>query len=473
MARILFLQNIMYEFPSTTQLSAILKQNSHICDVYISNNKNKIIREVEEFKPDIVAFNCTTGVHNWSIQIASEIKREINVITFFGGTHPTYYPEMIENESVDVICRGEGDLALLKFADSLDKKKDITKIGNLWIKKNGIIYKNDILHLIEDLDALPFPDREIYYNKYKLLKNESRKSFLTTRGCPYRCSFCYHSGLKKIYNKKGRYIRRRGVDNVINEIKHVKENYALNTVYFIDDIFNLDRKWIKEFLKKYKKDINLPFICLVRADLIDKEIAKLFNEANCKCLFFGVESGNENLRNGLLKKDLTNEEIITAAYLLKKYKIKFRTYNMIGLPGESVDDAFRTIELNARINTDYPWCSIYQPYPGTELANYSEYNRMVKNDANSIEPYFASSQLKDFSNEFINLHRLFILSVKFPSLIPLIKRVVKFPPNPFFDLIFAVSYFYTYVGSENLSILRALFLGVRSVKSIFGVRYAV
>ena len=219
MVRILFLQNILYEFPSTTQLSALLKQAGHECEVLISTEEESVLKEVEAYQPHIVAFTCTTGAHHWPLKMAKSIKRKHpHVQTFFGGTHPTYFPEMIQEDGVDVICRGEGESAFIEFVDGLEEGKVSPHIANLWVKEGAQIVKNGLGPLLQDLDALPTPDREIYYRRYPFLRDEPRKSFSTTRGCSYRCSFCFHSGLQPMTKGKGKYVRRRSVDRVLAEV---------------------------------------------------------------------------------------------------------------------------------------------------------------------------------------------------------------------------------------------------------------
>lgn len=186
---------------------------------------------------------------------------------------------------------------------------------------------------------------------------------------------------------------------------------------------------------------------------------------------FGIETGNEALRNNLLKKSLSNKDIIRCAKLLKKYKIKFRTYNMLGLPDETIENSFETLQLNALIRADYPWCSIFQPYEGTELGEYALKHGYLSADYNpeDIPSYYGKSvmQNKKDIDQMINLQRFFIVGVKFPVLIPLIKKLIKLPPNKFYEMIFVVSYGYTLARGENVSIVNFFWEGLRTVKKFF------
>ena len=206
--RILFLQDVAYDYIGTMQMSANLKKAGHECDVLIWEKERSFWNEFEKFNPDIVCFSVISGWHKTSIEKAKEIKQRSNALIVSGGTHPTYFPEVLNEDSVDVICRGEGDVALVELADKYEKGKDITKIKDLWVKKNGKIFQNELRELVEDLDSLPFLDRDIYYKRYKFLREIPTKRFMTGRGCVANCTFCYNPTIKKMYKGKGKYVRK-------------------------------------------------------------------------------------------------------------------------------------------------------------------------------------------------------------------------------------------------------------------------
>jgi radical SAM superfamily enzyme YgiQ (UPF0313 family) len=470
MSRVLFIQDIGYEHIGTMYLAAVLKQHNHQCDILIDNLEDDIIEKVKVYKPDLVGLSVATGAQQWSLNIAEEIKSVLDCKIIFGGPHPTYFPEIIKYEQVDYICRGEGEYALLELAEAIKDGRNASGIRNIWSKKGNQVIKNEIRGLIADLDALPFPDRSIYY-KYSYIRKMPQKRFMATRGCPYNCSFCFNCALKMIYRGKGDYVRGRSVKNVISEIINVKNEYTVKTVFFDDDTFTLDYKWIFDFLREYRENVKLPFICLLRANLVTEELIREFKISGCRTVFFGVETGNEKIRNGLLKKNLSNQDIINAAGILHKYKIRFKTYNMLGLPDETMDTALETLRLNAKIKTDYPWCSIFQPYPSTELGEYAIQKGDVSEgfSCNDIQPYYSKSMLvnKKDIKQIINLQKFFIAGIKFPFLIPLIKKLIKLPPNIIFDFIFILGYAYTYVGSEDINILNSFAEGIKSIKKLY------
>jgi len=475
MARIAFVQNLVFEYLGTMYLSSVLKNKGHKVNVFIDQGRHlyKMIGEIKNFNPDIIGFSCTTGVHLWGVKAAGLLKKEFsNVKIIFGGPHSTFFPEIINEPSVDIICRGEGEYALLELADKIDSGKDYHSILNLWVKKDGVIFKNEIRPLIANLDELPFPDRSLYIRKHPSL-NKSQKKFIVGRGCPFSCSYCFNPSLRELYKGKGSYVRLRNVENVIREIKEVKNEYRTKLFYIQDDTFAFNKRWALDFLEQYKKEVKIPFICPIRADLIDEEIVKNLKQAGCQNVFFGLESGSENIRNFILKKQITDEQIYKTANLLRKYRIGFRTYNMFGSPNESLQDAFKTIELNIKIKTDYPWSSLLQPFPGTELGEYVKQNNIFEGDFSRFDMSFfkkSNIKLKD-KKEIENLHKLFFFAVKFPFLLPLIKWAIRRECTLLYETLFLVGYMYSFKRSEGITWSETVCMGLNNLHNFFFSRY--
>ncbi len=329
------------------------------------------------------------------------------------------------------------------------------------------------LRPLADLDSLPFPDRSLYYGSW-FFRSDPSKTFMAGRGCPFNCTFCYNRTIKDLYRGKGAFVRLRSAENLIEEIKSVRKEWGLKTVFFFDDTFGVDKQWTLHFLSIYRREINLPFICRVRANSVDEELIAAFKESGCKTLFFAVETANERVREQILKKRVSDEDIRRAAALFQKYKIKFFTYNMVGIPEETVEDIYATIRLNVEIGTSYPWCSIFSPYPGTELAEYCIEKGYLAADysPDDLGTTYHRAALGNLPNHRLvsNLHKFFALAVCFPVLLPLLKKLAKLPPNIFFTLIFGVVYFVNYVRSERRGLLRTLLLACYNAMDILGLR---
>ena len=470
MVKIAFVQELAVEQLGVMCLSAVLKQAGHQVDLFILENDDAhLASQIAAFGPDIAAFSVTTGSHHWAASFACRLKQMLSVVTVFGGPHPTFFPGIVEHEGVDVVCQGEGEHAIVELADKLDQGRALHDTLNCLVKTRSGTVKNPLGPLIEDLDSLPFPDREIYRLKYPYLR-KSQASFMAGRGCAYRCSFCFNHALRKMYRGLGPYIRFRSPKNVVDEIVTAKDRWGIRTVYMQDDTILVNKRWVNEFADMYAKRVAAPLLCLVRADQLNEESVSALKRAGLRNAFFGIESGDEYVRNEILKKSVLDRDIYRAARLLRKHGIRFRTYNMVGLPGETVEQALRTVEINAEIRTDFPWCSLFQPFPGTELAEYANelglLTQLPENFASAS--FFKDTALKSpIATELVNLQRLFYFAVRFPQLLPTIKKLIRLKPNPVFDALFLLGYALSLRGSENLTVNEVISLGVRNVRRFF------
>ncbi|MFA6088456.1 MAG: radical SAM protein [Candidatus Woesearchaeota archaeon] len=465
-AKILFIQKDPFVNMGVMSISAYLKKHGHTCDLLIDNIERKLLDEIIKIKPDIIAFSCTTGIHTWVLSTAKKIKKKYSIPIIMGGHHPTFYPEVIENESIDIICIGDGEKPMLELVNKLSTKKDITKIKNLYVKKNGKIYKNELDNLVQNLDELPFIDRFIY-KRYPFIIKQKNLRIITGRGCPYNCTFCFNKSIKQLYDGKGRYLRRRSVENVIQEIIHAKKTLKIKRIDFQDDTFVYDfNNWLKPFLIEYKKRINLPFTCSLRANLITQEMAYALKTAGCHSIKMGIESGNDFLNNKILGKNLSKKQIINAMMCFRNAKIKTETFNMIGLPGETLENALETLRFNMKIKADFARCSLLQPYPKTEIERYAkEKGYLDKNfDLDAFESsYFIDTPIKmKNKNEMINLQRLFNICVNFPFLYPIIKKIIFLPKNFVFDTLFKIDYAIAILFIDKVDIMDFFNFGIHS-----------
>ncbi len=454
MARLLFLQNMDYEFLGPMYISSMLKNHGHECRIEIGQHLEDFNSAIIDFEPDLVGFSIMSGSHPWGRTMAIKIKQEFGIRNIFGGAHPTFFPEFAAEEGIDYIVRGEGEETILEIMDRIDRNDSFDDVPNISYQHNGKLNNNALRNLREDMDEYPFPDRLLYQDLDKRLDRTVR-NVITSRGCPFHCSFCFEDAMRELYKGKGKYVRIREIPEVIKECKRLKEETDVRVIYFADDVFGMKKVWLYEFLEVYKKEVGLEFICLVRADIVasDEQYAFKLAEAGCKSVFFGVESGNEDLRNQVLKKQLTDHQIIKAAELLHTAGIKFRTYNILGLPDETLEDAFSTVEMNIKIKADYPWCSVFSPFPGTELTDYAfakgylsptfDYEKLDKS-------FFLDSQLQlPNIREMQNLQKLFQTAVLWPWTFPIIKKLIKMPSNILFRAWFGLVYFLVYVRSER------------------------
>jgi len=475
--KVLFLQKDIHGRLAVMLLAAILEKEGHQCDVLVGDLERNMVKKALEINPDIIAFTITTGEHLWMNQIGKKLREQFDKFIICGGSHPTFYPEVINEDYLDAICMGEGEGAIVEFVNSIANGKDIIGIRNLIVKKNGELHKNEIRPLIEDLDSLPFANRTIYdkYNIYRDPYNalSGKGVMLTSRGCPFHCAFCLNIVHYKPYVELygGKVFRRRSALNIIKELRTMKKhNPQLNFISFTDDIFTLPPKtWIFEFLELYKNEINIPYTIQTRVDLLDEEIVKKLKESNCISVIIGVESGNDFLRNTILKKGITKKQILRATSLIKTHHIKLQIFNMLGTPGETLETALETYELNRKIKPTFAWCAFLNPYPGTELYEYAITHNYLDKTLDFKKfgyLYFFTGTPVKIKNkrEIYHLLKLFNFGVIFNLPPNVMKFLIKLPFTKLYDLIFGVSYFFGILRIRRAQLLHSLTYIIYSLK---------
>lgn len=470
MARVLFLQTVQFEFTGVMSIAAYLKAAGHQVDLLLEGEEGKnFFAKIKEYNPDLVAFSAMTGDHVRCLEIAAQVKQMLDRPILMGGPHPTFFPETVEHPALDIICRGEGEEAAAELCSRLDAGRDYTDVRNLWVKRNGTIFKNEVGAGENDLDRYPFPDRKIYY-KYPYLRDYPTKPFITARGCPYLCSFCFNRDFNRMYHGKVKMLRRHSPERAVEEMRLVKEQYPLKRIFINDDIFILDKSWLGRFLPLYKAEINLPFACNVRVNLVDEEVVRMLSDAGCYLVMFGIESGDADLRRNILHKNITDEQIRNAAAYFRKYNIRMKTFNIMGLPDETVEKALKTIRINAEIKVDYPWCSILQPYPRTELAEIARSKGLLDENfsLDHLEAsFFSDSVLKQKNiRQLTRLQKLFYIGVKMPWMLPVIVRLIKLPMDRLFFVLFALSYTYRFMQETDIGFWNALRFAIRHRKNL-------
>lgn len=458
--RILFLvQDFIIEPLGIMYLSSSLRQRGHEVMVFKVNfpgygfnalsseriHDREVVRDIDlitrikKFSPHLIGYSTTTGMHRYYIELNRNLKNEIGFLSVFGGPHPTFFPEIIEEEGVDIICRGEGEEAIVELADKLEMGDDYTTVRNMWVKIGRSITRNKLRPLKKDLDNIPFPDRELFYRLFPSLRANPIKNFMASRGCPYDCSYCFNHIYRKLYSQNGIKIRYRSPNCVIKEIKSVMDNYPLEIVYFQDDTFNLNMAWLEAFLEVYRREIGLPFHAHLRPDLIDKKLIEMLVYGNCLSVTLAFETADDTIRRGLLKREMSREEMLSAARLLRRYNIKFRIENMVGLPTGNIDIDWQTLELNIKARPSIGWASLYQPYPRTALGEFCKKEKLVDSlELDCIQPSFFQSTILKLrcKSRVENLQKLFSITVEWPFLKPVIKHLIKLPPNRFFNWVY-------------------------------------
>jgi radical SAM superfamily enzyme YgiQ (UPF0313 family) len=354
-------------------LSAVLHRAGHQAEVAALGDGERQDTLLRDFKPDLLCLSLITGQHPLFLERARRIKAAFpHLLVVAGGPHPTFYPECIDDPCLDAVCRGEGDVALVAFVDAFSRSGTMPAIlDNWWIKQSdGTISRSEVSPLAADLDRLPYPDRAIFDRAHSGAAPVT-VFVMTSRGCPFDCSYCFNHAYRELYHGQGAMCRRRSVENVIAEIRELRQRYPLQIVVFQDDTFNLDRNWLREFSRRFAQEIGLAFHCHLRADLLDETTARMLREAGCLSVKLGLEAGREEVRNGILKRGMSLEQFETACSLLHKNGIRFATENILGVPGTTLADDLITYEINRRVRPQHTFASLMQVYPRTGIAEYA------------------------------------------------------------------------------------------------------
>lgn len=428
-------------------LSSYLKKFEHetdLLDLTFGFDKDAVKKKISDFNPDLIGFSVLSPEFDFSIKVAKFIKENFNVPIIFGGVHPTLSPEdTIANKDVDMVCIGEGEIPLLELLGKMKNKEDITTILNIWVKKDGIVFKNPVRPLEIDLDQFPFPDRDIF-DKRHFLKGKRGSPILTTRGCPYQCTFCSNHALNKVYDFKN-YVRYRSIDNVMSEIQLLKDKYQVKSIMISDDTFSIRKERVAEFCTRFKTT-EMTFNCMANPNSVNREMMFNLKNGNCVSVHMGIENGNDNIRYNIMNRHFSKEQITNAFIWAREAGLKTASFNIIGVPGETRNTIKETIELNRRCKASLSQASIYYPFPHTKLGEFCRENNLISN--RKIKSYFNDSilDLPTISRkEMISLQRTFQLYVGVPNyliFIPLIfEKMIYCLPYSFlgcFDTVLSV-----------------------------------
>jgi radical SAM superfamily enzyme YgiQ (UPF0313 family) len=352
-------------------LVAVLKEAGHAASLLCVDDlpaDEAFLDDVRRDQPGLVGF--AFGSHQWRHvrRLSSLVKDRLGLPTLAGGVHATHAPdETLAHPGIDMICRGEGEGALVDLARALEAGDAIDGIANLWVKTGREIVRNDLRPLIADLDALPFADREAFPMGNILATNAYEMPLMAGRGCPYGCTYCCNHALAALYKGKGSYVRFRSVKDLLIEIDHLASRYRIDTLYFEDDIFTLRREWAEEFAREYKRAFAFPFRIYVHVEAVERDLLALLRDAGLAMVNVGVESGNEAIRREVMNRRMTNARIQDVFEWLRDLDIVVRDFNIVGLPGETPETMRDTLRLNECLQPDQIQVSIFYPYPGTKL----------------------------------------------------------------------------------------------------------
>lgn len=382
-------------------LSALAKERGHTTAVSVLA-QGDLKEKLSSFSPDIVAFSAKTGEHKYYLAANGTVKSfNRDIFTVIGGPHATFFPEIIEKHPFDALCVGEGDDAWPELLEALEKKASIDSIPNIVTRRNFRKSSPPVIrNKRRELDDLPFLDRELFYSTTRLGRFPMR-SFMAGRGCPYKCTYCFNHRYNLLYKGKGTLVSRMSVERLIAELKELKKNYETQFIKFYDDIFILkDDPWLDEFSEKYPREVGVPFHCLMRANHLTEPILLKLKKAGLKTISMSIESGNDRIRNEVLKRNMTKETMTAAFDLCHKHGIPTFSNTIFAIPGTTLKDDIESLDLNLRCRVTLGEFPLFFPYPETELARYAIDRGDFDGDFDKLHmSYQSASPLKCFSEK--------------------------------------------------------------------------
>ena len=345
-----------------------------------------------------IGISAVTPLIHSAISLASLIKKrfpEKKII--LGGPHASLLPKetLEKGKCIDYIIKGEGEERIVSLIDYLEGRK--VELDGVVFSRGEKIIDLPITGLIENLDAIPFPDRSLIpFERYSDKLNSRRKpacTMITSRGCPFWCIYCS----KPIF---GNTVRQRSPENIIEEIKYLKEKYNVKEIIFYDDSFTINREHTIRLCQMIiDRNMDISFKCETRVNLVDKDLLLLMKKAGCYLMGYGIESGSQRVLD-ILKKNTTIEQIKEAVKTTKQAGIEVLGYFMMGIPGETEEDIKETINFSRQLDLDYAQFSIATAFPGTELY------KTTKVKTNWSKSFYALGEKHNTSLSDVNIEKL-------------------------------------------------------------------
>ncbi|MFH1933651.1 MAG: radical SAM protein [Pseudomonadota bacterium] len=330
----------------------------------LQNDSHSIWKEIESvissFSPDVVGLSTLTSSYPAALHIAKMVKKNTFAKVIMGGVHPTILAqEVANNEYVDFVVRGEGEITLPQLISHLEKGTDPIDVPGLTFKKDGKIISTPDGAFVEDLNTIPFPDTSslLFPERFS---NNSFTNILAGRGCTASCKFCCNHVL---WRKK---YRMRSVENIFEELVGIYNKYG-KTILFMDDNLMASPTLLFKLCEKIQVHIpDISWRCQSRIDTLTSEKLAISKESGCWDIKIGVESGSDRILN-YLNKRLSVKQILECSEMILKSGIQFSANFMFGFMEETWEDMQLTLQLIRNIPANSIAVSKFIPLPGTEL----------------------------------------------------------------------------------------------------------
>lgn len=325
-------------------------------------------REVSRRQCDIIGITIMSPLYSSGMRTVDIVRKNSNTTIVVGGPHPSALSEecLNGNKNIDFVIIGEGEKAFVELVRSLEnQRKGLDSIKGVSYRQNGKIINTGMSERIDNLDALPLPARHLFpIKKYRTHPPYGRKepylTLITSRGCPFHCTYCSKSVFGSRY-------RAMTPQRVCDEIKFLIDNYKVREIHFYDDDFTMDMKRAEAISEEIvRQGMKICWSCTTRVDLVEEGLLYKMKKAGCWLISYGVESGNSEILKKAEKK-YSLEEISKSFNLTKRTGIRTLAYFMLGLPGETKETIEETIGFSLKLNPDFVSWGITSLYPGSTL----------------------------------------------------------------------------------------------------------
>jgi len=353
-------------------LAAVLDRKGIENDLIDSEAKGysvpQLEKEVKKRNPEIICLTGTTPSIESVFRCARALKKSLPQSTILiGGPHASALPEdCINRDGIDIVIVGEGEMTIVELVAALDSGAPLKGVKGLCYKENGKTVMTSPRELIEDINSIPFParyklDLDKYVGSIGLPKVGRIATVMTSRGCPYQCTYCSSHIIWK-----GR-LRMRSAENVLQELEELVERYHVKAIMFKDDTLAVNKQRLKDICRgMMDRKMNLLWSCSSRVDNVNKELLELMHRAGCRLIEFGFESGSQRVLDRM-KKGTSLDQARQAVKWCKEIGISINGFFMIGNPQETIEDVEKTIEFAKELNPDNAQWAITTPYPGTQM----------------------------------------------------------------------------------------------------------
>jgi anaerobic magnesium-protoporphyrin IX monomethyl ester cyclase len=375
-------------------------------DGYHEKSINVVLNKITHFRPDVLGISLVTQAATGAREIIRQVREKIHTLFIVaGGPHPTIFPgELLKRPGADAVVMGEGEITFSRLILCLKENKNYHDLAGLAVKQEGKIKINKKRDLIRDLDEIPFPARDLLdikaYPGYHYKKSSWDTSFLSGRGCPYKCVYCSNPVWK--YQKP--WIRLRSPRNIASELEEVKSRYGVDEFYDQTDLFNGSLKWAKEVCDEYiHRNLNINWKVQMTAKNIDEELAAKMAASGCWLALVGVETGNDRTSRGINKRS-TTALVEKSLGMLKQAGLKtfallmaFNVWEEKGkLTYEDLKDTLHTLEFVRRLIRkdllDIISWSLTTPYPGSDLYEIALKHHLIPSSMAGKWEYWDSSE---------------------------------------------------------------------------------